>query len=262
MHDDVALLQRARLDRREAVLLGVEHARGAAVVRALVARELDDAALGREVAVEDREAAGRLDRVLDRHDDLLAGRLLGARGRARRACRRRRSCAPAWIRSRFCSSRATRPMPPASYMSVATNSPPGLRLATIGVRAATRSKSSSVNSMPSSRAIAIRCSTPFVEPPVAATQAAAFSSASRVISCEGRRSRRTTSITSRPAAIAASALRSCVAGMPESAAGLMPRKSSAHRHRVGGELPPQAPAPGRATDSSSCSSAAVIVPPR
>ena len=74
------LLQRARLDRREAVLLGVEHARGAAVVRALVARELDDAALGGEVAVEDREAAGRLDRVLDRHHDLLAGRLLGARG--------------------------------------------------------------------------------------------------------------------------------------------------------------------------------------
>ena len=53
----------------------------------------------------------------------------------------------------------------------------GLEAATIGVRAATRSKSSSVNSMPSSRAIAIRCMTPFVEPPVAATQAAAFSSA-------------------------------------------------------------------------------------
>ncbi len=35
-------------------------------------------------------------------------------------------------------------MPPASYMSVATKRPPGLRLATIGVRSATRSKSSSV----------------------------------------------------------------------------------------------------------------------
>ena len=153
-------------------------------------------------------------------------------------------------------------MPPASYMSVATKRPPGLRLATIGVRSATRSKSSSVKSMPSSRAIAIRCSTPFVEPPVAATQAAAFSSAGRVISCEGRRSRRTTSITRRPAATAASALRSCVAGMPESADGLMPRKSSAVAMVLAVNMPPHAPAPGRATDSSACSSAPVMVPPR
>ena len=153
-------------------------------------------------------------------------------------------------------------MPPASYMSVATNCPPGLRLATIGVRAATRSKSSSPNSMPSSRAIASRCSTPFVEPPVAATQAAAFSSASRVISCEGRRSRRTTSMTRRPAASAASALRSFVAGMPESAAGLMPRKSSAVAIVLAVNIPPHAPAPGHAADSSACSSAPVMLPPR
>ena len=116
--------------------------------------------------------------------------------------------------------------------------------------------------MPSSRAIAIRCSTPFVEPPVAATQAAAFSSAARVISCEGRRSRRTTSITRRPAAIAASDLRSWVAGMPESAEGLMPRKSSAVAMVLAVNMPPHAPAPGSATDSSACSSAPVIVPPR
>ena len=153
-------------------------------------------------------------------------------------------------------------MPPASYMSVAMNCPPGLRFATIGVRSATRSKSSSPNSMPSSRAIAIRCRTPFVEPPVAATQAAAFSSASRVISCEGRRSRRTTSITRRPAASAASALPSFVAGMPESAAGLMPRKSSAVAIVLAVNIPPHAPAPGHAADSSACSSAPVMLPPR
>ena len=47
--------------------------------------------------------------------------------------------------------------------------------ATIGVAAAMRSKSSIVKSMPKSRAMATRCSTPFVEPPVAATEAAAFS---------------------------------------------------------------------------------------
>src|SRR4029078_9980190 len=59
---DVALLKRACLDRGEAVLFGVEDARGAPVMRALVARELDDAALGGEVAVEDRESSRGLDR--------------------------------------------------------------------------------------------------------------------------------------------------------------------------------------------------------
>ena len=55
--DDVARLDRARLDGREAGLLRVEDARRAAVEQPLVAGELDDAALGREVAAEDREPA-------------------------------------------------------------------------------------------------------------------------------------------------------------------------------------------------------------
>ena len=70
--DDVARDDLAVLDRLEAGLLAVEHAGRAAVVAALVAGELDDGALGRERAVEDRQAAGRLDRRLDRVDDLLA----------------------------------------------------------------------------------------------------------------------------------------------------------------------------------------------
>ena len=84
-------------------------------------------------------------------------------------------------------------------MSVATKRPPGFRLATTGVRAATASKSSSVYGIPSSRAIASRCSTPFVEPPLAATDAAALSSASRVMICDGRTSSRTSRIASLPA---------------------------------------------------------------
>ena len=68
-------VDRARLDRGEAGLLGVEDARRAAVMRALVAGELDDAAVRREVAAQDREPAGRLQRVVPRDDDLLAGRL-------------------------------------------------------------------------------------------------------------------------------------------------------------------------------------------
>ena len=51
-------------DRRHRVLLGLEHARRARVCgEALVARELHHAALGREVAAQDREAAGGLERV-------------------------------------------------------------------------------------------------------------------------------------------------------------------------------------------------------
>ena len=61
-------------------LLAVEHARGAGVQAPLVAGELHDAALGREVAAQDREAAGRLQRVVERADDALAGRLGGRVG--------------------------------------------------------------------------------------------------------------------------------------------------------------------------------------
>src|SRR3569833_3095636 len=43
--------------------------RTAAGAAALVAGQLDDGALGGEVAVEDREAAGRLQRLAERADD-------------------------------------------------------------------------------------------------------------------------------------------------------------------------------------------------
>ena len=85
------------------------------------------------------------------------------------------------MRSRFRSSRATRPMPPASWMSTAVKRPPGIRAATIGVRSAMRSKSSRSSGMPSSCAMARRCRTPLVEPPVAATDAMALSIAARVM---------------------------------------------------------------------------------
>ena len=43
---------------------------GPRLLAALVAGELDHAALGGEVAVQDRQAAGRLDRVIERPHDL------------------------------------------------------------------------------------------------------------------------------------------------------------------------------------------------
>ena len=75
-------------DGRHRRLLALEDARRAAVVAALVAGELDDAALGGEVAAQDRDAAGLLDRVVERADDFLAGRLVGLVGvLADRSCR-------------------------------------------------------------------------------------------------------------------------------------------------------------------------------
>src|SRR5207248_1677210 len=74
-HDDLARLDGARLDRGEAVLLGVEHACRAAMEEAFVPRELHDRALGSQVAAEHREPAGRLERPLEGYDDLLPRRL-------------------------------------------------------------------------------------------------------------------------------------------------------------------------------------------
>ena len=125
------------------VLLALEHARRAAVVDALVAGELDDAALGREVAAQDREAAGRLERVVERADDLLARRSPAASAACspivrpvtvmRVLVQQPELRAGAWRR---------RPMPPAACRSVATKRPPGLRSHSSGVGAAMRSKSS------------------------------------------------------------------------------------------------------------------------
>ena len=114
--------------------------------------------------------------------------------------------------------------------------------------------------MPTSRAIASRWRTPFVEPPEPATAAIAFSNASRVRICEGRVSSRTSFITSSPASRAACAFEGWVAGMPERPRGLMPRKSITSAIVLAVNWPPQAPAPGHATDSSACTSSSVIRP--
>ena len=97
---------------------------------------------------------------------------------------------------------------------------PLIGVATTGVRAAMRSKSSRASGRPSSRAIASRWRTPFVDPPVAAMEAIAFSSASRVITCDGVTSRRRRSMARRPASSAASRFAGSSAGMPFSPAGL------------------------------------------
>src|SRR5207247_10449164 len=73
--DDVAGLDAAVRDRVHRRLLALEDAGRPGVATALVAGELDDAAVGGEVAAQDGQAAGGLDRIRQRPDDLLAGRL-------------------------------------------------------------------------------------------------------------------------------------------------------------------------------------------
>ena len=77
--DDVARLDRTGLHRRERVFLAVEHARRTGVRRLRVARHLDHRAFGREIALQDDEAAGLLDRIRHRPDDLFLARLLHLR---------------------------------------------------------------------------------------------------------------------------------------------------------------------------------------
>ena len=76
----------------------------------------------------------------------------------------------------------------------------------------------------------------------------------------GRRLRCSTSITSLPASNAACALLASWAGTPDGPIGLMPSISNAIAIVLAVNWPPQAPAPGLATDSSSASSSSVISP--
>ena len=132
--------------------------------------------------------------------------------------------------------------------------------ATIGVRAETRSKSSIVKSIPKSRAIATRWRTAFVEPPVAATDATAFSNDSVVTSERGVTSSLTSCTARRPSSYAASSFARCIAGMPFVPNGERPRKSRIVDIVFAVNWPPHAPAPGHATDSSSWRSASVSFP--
>ena len=68
---------------------------------------------------------------------------------------------------------------------VGAHLPEGFRSEMKGIRSETRWKSSSVSGMPTECAMAMRCRTALVEPPVAMTQTIAFSNAARVMMSRG-----------------------------------------------------------------------------
>ena len=154
------------------VLLALEHARRARRGAALVAGELDDAALGREVAAQDREAAGGLERVVERPDDapgprspapssaMLADRLAGD-GDARR-----RAGSPA------SSRRLQHERDAAGRVQVGGDvAAAGLEVAQQRRALADRGRSRRCRARRRSRwRRASRCRTPLVEPPLHATR--------------------------------------------------------------------------------------------
>ncbi|CFW28584.1 Uncharacterised protein [Bordetella pertussis] len=88
-------------------------------------------------------------------------------------------------------------MPPARCRSVATYLPDGLRSQMTGTRLRMRSKSSMFHGTSAAWAMARKCSTALVEPPVAMITATAFSMEARVMMSRGRSWRRTASTSTR-----------------------------------------------------------------
>ena len=114
---------------------------------------------------------------------------------------------------------------------------------------------------PASRAIAMRCSTALVEPPVAATEAMAFSSACRVTGSSRAADRaRSTSITSAPTAFGDVALAGVAGGHIAAAHRRESEELAGGRHRVGGELAAAGAGAGQARSSSAQSPSSVSRP--
>ena len=112
-------------------------------------------------------------------------------------------------------------------------------------------KSSRARGTPISRAMASRCRTPLVEPPVAAMEKMAFSRAPRVMIRSGRKSSFSNSMIRAPTCRQISSFFGCVAGTQELPMMEMPRHSMAVDMVLAVNWPPHAPGPGQALHSSS-----------
>ena len=178
--------------------------------------ELHDAAFGRKVPAEDREAACRGEQGLDR----TATSSLPARRRPRRPLQgaavhvRRLAVDETCLHELSCDERDT-----AGFVHVGCDErPPG------EARDDRSPRGDSIEVVELERDPDLACDreqwrTPFMEPPVAATDAAAFSSASRVTIWDGRSPCRTRSIANRPRLLGRTLFAGSSAGMPFNPAG-------------------------------------------
>ena len=154
----------------------------------------------------------------------------------------------------------TSAVPPAAWSSVATNRPDGFRSAMTGVFELIRSKSAISSATPASFAIASRCSTALVDPPVAETTAMAFSIERFVRMSRGRISLAASATAIPPMRCATAAFAGSVAGTLPLPRGEIPSASHTIAIVFAVNWPPHAPAPGQATSSSVRKSWSVILP--
>ena len=151
-------------------------------------------------------------------------------------------------------------IPPAACSSVMTYFPEGFKSQRTGTRGRIFSKSSIVSGTRAACAIARRCRTAFVEPPVAITTAMAFSNAFRVRIWLGRIWRRMASVSARADSAVLSSFSDSPAVIVEEYGRLMPMASMAEDIVFAVYMPPQEPTPGQEWRSISRSSASPIRP--
>jgi hypothetical protein len=123
-----------------------------------------------------------------------------------------------------------------------------------------REKSSSVRSTLASCAIAIKCNTAFVEPPSAITVAIAFSNDSLLSMSDGLIPRFSSATTASPARRQSLLFALDTASCAELFARLRPSASIADAIVFAVYIPAHEPGPGIAVDSTSLSSASLILP--
>ncbi len=165
-----------------------------------------------------------------------------------------------WSSPASSSSLITTGTPPIRSRSTMTYRPPGLRSAMCGVCLPIRSNSSMARSMPASWAMAGRCRTAFVDPPIAQATAMAFSKARRVMMSDGRISLSSSPTTASPEAWESPSRRGSRAGIDADIGSDIPSASEIAAIVFAVNMPAQDPAPGQAARSSSPRSASDIVP--
>ena len=146
----------------------------------------------------------------------------------------------------FSSILSTCGTPPARWKSTATYLPDGFKSHSTGTFCRTRSKSSIVHSTSAAEAIARKCSTALVEPPVAITSAIAFSIDLRVMMSRGFRSRLIASTSTRADAAAESAFSGSGDAICDEPSRLMPSASNDDDIVLAVNMPPHAPTVGHA----------------
>ena len=137
--------------------------------------------------------------------------------------------------------------------------PTGAILQRLGVVPQTRSTSSRPREMPSSCAMAGRCSSELVEPPIAMSSARALRNARFVIIASGAVSSFTSATTASPVSLAIRSLSGSTAGMVPFSGRDMPRASERQFMLLAVNSPAQHPGPGQAHRSMSSSSSSVML---